>query len=489
MSAKSSPDCFCCLEKYNKSTRFRVRCPHYLEDKKTECGFESCRGCVKKYLMGSSAGPHCMNCKKAWDRNHLISTLSRAWVEKKYSIKMKALLFETEKARLSENQVEAGNYKKIKPLEKKSTSINSEIAKLYEQVRHLTRERRVIDRKITQYKNMSLESIEKKRKKFIRKCPDQQCHGFLSNRWKCEICNKTVCSKCLEFKIEPDPDANHAVAEHVCDENDVKTAELLKKDTKPCPSCGEQITKISGCDQMWCTSCKNAWSWRDGVVIHGRVHNPHFYEYQRQINNGVAPRVIGDVPCGGVPPFHYWRQKLYNYYCAAASPHKNQQLYRELMNLHRGVIHFQEIVIRRLQRDIQGVDDNKVMRVLYICNELSEELMKKRLMEKRTQVEKNTSRLQIYQLYNTIATENIANIYNNFDSLASSNPHVEQCLNNIKQARIYVNRELVKISFLWKRSIKLIAPDFGLMANCITSKKRLEDYLHTHPLVTETVNT
>jgi hypothetical protein len=50
---------------------------------------------------------------------------------------------------------------------------------------------------------------------------------------------------------------------------------------------------------MWCTQCHTAFSWRTGD-IETRVHNPHFFEWQRRTNGGVAPRVPGDVPpqCG-----------------------------------------------------------------------------------------------------------------------------------------------------------------------------------------------
>ena len=62
----------------------------------------------------------------------------------------------------------------------------------------------------------------------------------------------------------------------------IETVKLINKDTIPCPSCGNMITKISGCDQMWCPECKNAWSWSKGVVVFGYIHNPHYFEYQKK---------------------------------------------------------------------------------------------------------------------------------------------------------------------------------------------------------------
>ena len=68
--------------------------------------------------------------------------------------------------------------------------------------------------------------------------------------------------------------------EHVCNEDDVKSAEMIKKETRNCPKCAVPIFKTEGCDQMWCTECHTAFSWRTGLVVTGVVHNPHFYAWQ-----------------------------------------------------------------------------------------------------------------------------------------------------------------------------------------------------------------
>ena len=44
-----------------------------------------------------------------------------------------------------------------------------------------------------------------------------------------------------------------------------------------------------------------AFHWNTGVIDNGPVHNPHFYEYQKNADeNGVAPRNPGDIVCGGM---------------------------------------------------------------------------------------------------------------------------------------------------------------------------------------------
>lgn len=67
------------------------------------------------------------------------------------------------------------------------------------------------------------------------------CNGFLSTAWKCGLCDWYSCSKCFTVK-----GAEHDTP-HECKEDDLKTAELIRSDSKPCPNCGEFINKSSGC--------------------------------------------------------------------------------------------------------------------------------------------------------------------------------------------------------------------------------------------------
>ena len=93
---------------------------------------------------------------------------------------------------------------------------------------------------------------------------------------------------------------------HVCNPDALATARLIATDTKPCPKCGELITKVDGCDQMFCVMCHTPFCWRTGQVItHGAVHNPHYYEWQRQMNGpGTAAAALQvNVPCGGLIPW------------------------------------------------------------------------------------------------------------------------------------------------------------------------------------------
>ena len=85
---------------------------------------------------------------------------------------------------------------------------------------------------------------------------------------------------------------------HVCNADNLASAKLIDAETRACPKCGARVYKISGCNQMFCTACNDcAFDWVTGRV-ETVIHNPHYYEFQRQLNGGQAPRVPGDILCG-----------------------------------------------------------------------------------------------------------------------------------------------------------------------------------------------
>lgn len=152
------------------------------------------------------------------------------------------------------------------------------------------------------YNNMDIDEeiiLEKKsveKRQFIKNCPNNDCRGFLSTQWICKLCGIKACKECHEIIEIKDKEKNT----HKCNEHTIETIKSIKTNTKPCPTCGINIFKIDGCDQMWCVECKTAFSWKSGKIETGVIHNPHFLQFQR-INGGNIPRNPLDVLCGGIP--------------------------------------------------------------------------------------------------------------------------------------------------------------------------------------------
>lgn len=131
------------------------------------------------------------------------------------------------------------------------------------------------------------------RKQFTMPCPKDGCLGFLSQRYKCSLCEVYVCHQCHEVKKGDNDD------DHMCNDDVVKSVQLIKRDSKSCPSCHSLIHRYEGCPQMWCTQCKVAFDWRTGRIDNGPVHNPHYAEWlQRNNPQRLAGRMLAIRACG-----------------------------------------------------------------------------------------------------------------------------------------------------------------------------------------------
>lgn len=116
-------------------------------------------------------------------------------------------------------------------------------------------------------------------------CQFNGCRGFLVD-WQCGLCGNATCSEC--FKI--------AGEDHECNEDDMKTFEVMMATTKPCPNCKMAISKVAGCDQMFCTNCHFKFNWKslsEERTIY--FHNPHLTEYlqlRREVRDDVVARSL-----------------------------------------------------------------------------------------------------------------------------------------------------------------------------------------------------
>lgn len=273
--------CLICCEDLNQSNHKQVSCPW--------CQFAACRSCCQTYILDQDETV-CMNkgkkpdgsyiCQKVWNRKFVTDNFPKNWVNKEWKAMNSRVGVEREKALLPATMAVVESRKEIKSMEEEVKQIDIQIRQLQ-------------DRKWALRQQIAAGGsvVNAKADTVGRKCPDEECRGFLSSQWKCGLCDKWTCPDCHVIK------GNSRDAEHTCDPDVRATAQLLAKDTKPCPKCSTPIHKIEGCDQMWCTQCHTAFSWRRGT-IETRIHNPHYYEWQRQQNGGAAPRNLGDFECG-----------------------------------------------------------------------------------------------------------------------------------------------------------------------------------------------
>ena len=152
--------------------------------------------------------------------------------------------------------------------------------KLNENIYQYNRDIEYIDRFLKEKNQIETTGKINKTLYNVKKCPVEECRGFLDEQFMCGICKVSACKKCHEVKND----------EHKCNPDTVKTIDLMTKDTKACPTCHTNINKIDGCDQMWCTLCHTAFSWTTGL-IEKKIHNPHYYQWLRSKSlDGQIPR-------------------------------------------------------------------------------------------------------------------------------------------------------------------------------------------------------
>lgn len=416
--------CNVCIEKFNKSDRARVSCPW--------CNYDVCRDCTKTYIFTLTSDPHCMNCKREWSRENISTFFSKKFMTQDYKEFRENILFEREKALMPATQplvektlkiraataqrdaFEKERLKLMKDIEAISTMSSIDFCAKYNHTfttignlrlaksdilrplnlenARVSMESSIMEQRIAILNGMA---VDGERRAFVRACPATGCRGFLSSAWKCGICDVWACSKCHEIK------GDERDAPHVCNPDNIATAELLAKDSRPCPTCAALIFKIDGCDQMWCSQCKTAFSWRTGRPETGRIHNPHYYEYMRA--RGDLPREEGDIPCGGLPAIRALITAL-------MSRKVDQAKLRQVETIHRIHGHIEYVVIPRFQ--VNRYESNNDLRVAYMMKEISTEYFKTIIQKREKALQKKMEIVGVLRTYNAITAELMAGLSN-----------------------------------------------------------------------------
>lgn len=430
--------CDVCCETFNRSTRMQTKCPY--------CPFSACSGCTERYLLETTQDAHCMSCRKSWSREILVNNFTLKFVGRDYKNRRESLLLEREKSLMPATQPYVELEREVRKTSTKiaglTVTINAQTDKLNaiagiqlgplavqlgfdnefdaNVTRHtmITEQRKVINtfaldiQHLEWYQNQLITrlhggQVENEKRQFVRACPAADCRGFLSSAWKCGMCDNWTCPDCHEVK------GKDKEAEHTCDPNSVETAKLLARDSRNCPKCAAMIFKIDGCDQMYCTQCHTAFSWRTGRVETGTIHNPHYYEYHRQ--RGTLQRNPGDVPCGGFPDWGLVvrlcpRTHIFHPRIAAA---------------HRTHAHCQWAVMPRYTT---GNLDNRDLRIKFMIGDINEDVFKKKIQQREKARQRKGDIHQVLEMYTTVLND----LFQSFVSTSRCSELVES-LNELRR--------------------------------------------------------
>jgi hypothetical protein len=363
----------------NKLTKCRtITCPF--------CDFSSCQSCAETYITSSADDSNCMSCKNRWDREILLQLFPKVFVQKRYKSHRENVLFERELSLMPATQplverelVKREIQKKIQQAYTHRNNLKHELYRVQNMIYNLNRQLYTADAQ-----------VDPEKKIFLHRCADSQCRGFLSQAWKCNVCSLYTCSECNVLKGERRDDDDH-----VCDDNDKATFKMLKNDSKKCPGCAEFIYKVDGCDQMWCTNCHTAFSWRTGLKVNGTIHNPHYYAYKR--NEGTATREIGDIPCGGLPTY----QELA--WVIRQQRDTNRIGHDFLTRIHRYTTHMQYEELPRYNVDTQ--DQNSDLRISYTLKEITDDQFKTKIQQREKATQKKREIAMIMNMFINVASE------------------------------------------------------------------------------------
>jgi len=407
--------CLICAEKFTQSVRKKIECLF--------CNNSFCTQCIKKYLLSNQNDPCCMNCKHEWNREFIDLILSKNFRIKDYKKHRENVLFEREKMffqdtlHLMDTNMDQKKicHEKInefigvkKDLQKKLSEINSNLSTYRNNLHMLENNPTMIVKDIHQ----------PEKKQFIKKCSFEECKGYINHKGSCGLCKTIICMNCYEIKNQ----------NHTCIQENVDSVAQIKKDTKPCPKCNVLIFKIDGCRQMWCTQCHTAFDWKSGNIILGKVHNPHYYEWQKnntdQINNECN---ADELPSLGRMRVHYHNICL------------DLLIKKRLYEIHRNIIHLQDLEMPRLNDFMQHdlFSRNLEIRVQYLKSNLNETIYKNQLALKENKTERNRN---LYLLYEMLINAMISIFY---ETLTFSKQEIENIsIKKINSLHEYANQQL-----------------------------------------------
>lgn len=474
-------DCPVCMDHFTSVIRQPIRCAY--------CPHTVCRQCASRFLLTTLNDPHCMGCKREWNREFIDTNLTQTFRKGPLKLQRRKVLIDREKGRLPAMQVfmeakvgmDQANKRsqelwlRKRQLKKQKTKIHGEILaggileadelnrEIEEKLGPINTELAAIRIEMTQCTDevrrlwRIFHGTERVVREFIMKCPADECRGFLSSAWKCGTCQKNFCNDCHAEKSGQKDDT------HVCNEEAKSTAAMIQNETKPCPKCGIRISKIDGCDQMWCTECQTTFSWNTGQILLNTVtHNPHYYEYLRRVNNGQIPREAGDVPCGGLPNAYLFIRFIMDQRNVVLA----EETKREIMVVHRCMSDIENY--RMAQYPLrQPANVNRDLDILFLTNDIDEEKWGTSLERQETNFERRKEIGLIVQTLLHVGAEKLSALYNSATNSKEKRRLFAEVLPEMNKVREFTNKSL----WVKGRQMGMVVPQISDRWEWITARK------------------
>jgi hypothetical protein len=410
-------ECTICIEKFNKSTRAPVTC--------AECDTTCCRTCLQRYLLESTEPePHCPNCRRSWNREFIMANFTTKFLHKDLRVRREQILWDRESTLLPATQEDAARFlaapEQRRTVEARITELLKLARVLPEVLAHtryllsvrlenkrptaeqtakhdalqkasraaqeplmaeratLEAERNRLDTVIRFYGRIgpAVTTTHVKKYNYVKVCGFNGCGGYISmDTWKCGLCATQVCKECHEQEKEG----------HRCDPAAKASVREIAKSSRPCPKCSIAISKIEGCDHMFCTACNTSFYWSSGEIMKTRNTNPHYHAWARAnpeaaagagTDAGTALAAVDGPVC--VDALEFRIRNLWRSYRDAKNTIYVEALdtiLKHMQTLH----HHQAISLNYVRHDLRQVsgpiheENVRILRVLYLTKKKTKE--------------------------------------------------------------------------------------------------------------------
>ena len=426
MAASQPPTCPICVQAFTAHKREAIACPF--------CEYEACMECCERFLLeGVSYSPRCMSCKAPWNQDFVDKTFPKAFLNGRLKLHRKRTLLEREKSLLPSSTVFAEREKSLRKRAEEKRELVRKRADLRYQLDRLGQEIRDVELDLA----AGLRVRDAPRTVFVRPCPAADCRGYLTSDWDCRLCAARVCRSCHEILAEGD---------HECDPADVESAKALERETRPCPSCGTRIYRAGGCDQMWCTQCRTAFSWRTGAIESGAIHNPHYYQWVRERGHEeavappppAAPNECNNNPCPSVTEL-----------LRALRRSGTTSVEGVVIAWHRLQTHVRanEMPLLRQANTLDNPDATADLRAKYLLKDFDEKTFEKLVFKRHKNAEVQKAIYDIFEMFVNVSSDLLRRILQATTAgEASSLQGIKACLEEFDALRDYFNVQSLEIA-------------------------------------------
>jgi hypothetical protein len=186
---------------------------------------------------------------------------------------------------------------------------------------------------------------------------------------------------------------------------------------------------------MWCPGCHKAFDWNTGMIEHGPIHNPHYYEYSARLGMDL------NQPRGACDANRIWNINSFSY-CGI-----NEKFRR----IHRNLSHLVHVTLENFREKCNTT--NRDIGLQFIRNEISE-LEYQSLLVKREKSKLKNER--IFALY--IAIRDSSQLH--LKSLMNREINLGMFFQEIKNIQLFLDEMILDINLTFKSKLSPIIISF-----------------------------